>query len=145
MNPLVLSVVAALITLPQDAADPPGLSGLFDAIRQVETGGAPNHGRHAVGDRGRSLGPYQISRAYWQDSGLAGAYDNVRDAGYAQRVMLAYWTRYCPAALARRDFRTLARIHNGGPSGCRKAATLNYWKRVSRHLAPSAADPEYVP
>jgi hypothetical protein len=48
--------------------------------------------------------------------------------------MLAYWERYCPTALARGDWATLARIHNGGPAGHKKPATLKYWKKVSQAM-----------
>lgn len=107
---------------------------LFDALRQVETGGyAP--GEEPAGDGGRSIGPYQIQRPYWFDSGVPGEYRDVRDAAYAERVIIAYWKRYCPGALAERDHQTLARVHNGGPRGHRKGATLKYWRKVERELA----------
>jgi hypothetical protein len=102
----------------------------FDAVRQVESGGNPN----AVGDGGASLGPYQIQRAYWRDSGVPGRYEQVRDRAYAERVMLGYFKRYCPDALKRGDWQTLARTHNGGLAGPRKAATLKYWAKVRRAM-----------
>lgn len=107
---------------------------LFAAIRQVETGGQPNGGRDAVGDGGRSIGPYQIGKAYWIDSGVPGRWEDVRDRTYAERVMLAYWKKYAPQALAAKDYETLARVHNGGPTGHRKQATVAYWRKVQSHL-----------
>lgn len=112
---------------------------LLDAIRQVETGG---HARpaDAVGDGGRSIGPYQIMRGYWRDACAADPelarfpYETVRDAAYARRVVLAYWKRYARTALARGDWQTLARIHNGGPAGARNPRTVVYWQRVAREL-----------
>lgn len=106
---------------------------LFDAIRQVETGGVAKP-HDAVGDRGRSLGPYQISQAYWRDSGVRGDWRRCRKTHCAEAAMIAYWERYCPQALRARDFRTLARVHNGGPKGNRKAATERYWAAVQAHL-----------
>lgn len=106
---------------------------LFDAIRQVETGGHSNPA-NARGDGGRSLGPYQISRAYWKDSGIPGRYQMVRNKAYAERVMKAYWKRYCPSGLSRLDFQTLARVHNGGPKGARRSRTVPYWRRVRGKL-----------
>lgn len=104
----------------------------LDAIRQVESGGNVN----AVGDGGRSIGPYQIQRAYWLDSRVPGHYEQVRDTAYAERVVIAYWRRYEPDALRRGDAETLARLHNGGP-GWRKhrAATDGYWRKVRKQLA----------
>lgn len=112
-----------------------GLRPLFDAIRQVESGGNDN----AVGDGGRSIGPYQIQRAYWQDSRVPGRWEDCYRRAYAERVMLAYWRRYCPAALEARDWERLARVHNGGPTGHRKAATAGYWKKVQIKLKRSAS------
>lgn len=110
---------------------------LLDAIREVETGGHANPAR-AVGDGGRSLGPYQISRAYWRDSGVPGRYEQVRNAAYAERVVLAYWRRHCPDALKRLDWKTLARTHNGGPAGPSKKRTLPYWRRVQEQMTQSS-------
>lgn len=103
---------------------------LFDAIRIVETGGHPDPA-NATGDGGLSLGPYQITEAYWTDAvqhrpEIGGRYDDVRDAAYAERIMMAYWDRYAPDDHSE----TLARIHNGGPHGHRRAATDEYWRRV---------------
>lgn len=119
-----------LATTPPTTSD---LRHLFDAIRQVETGGQSDPA-NAVGDGGRSLGPYQITWAYWHDSRVPGRYQSVRNQAYAERVMIAYWQRYCPSALARHDWQTLARIHNGGPNGARESRTIGYWHRTREHL-----------
>lgn len=124
---LVMLLAAAPVTPEKE------LRQLLDAIREVETGGHTDPA-NARGDGGRSLGPYQISRAYWQDSGVPGRYHMVRNKAYAERVMKAYWERYCPRELAQRDFQALARTHNGGPKGALRASTLPYWRRVQREL-----------
>jgi hypothetical protein len=106
---------------------------ILDAIRAVESGSCADPA-NAVGDGGKALGPYQIHRVYWQDAvdrdpslvANGQTYQNVRDAAYAERVILAYWSRYAPSW----DAQTLARIHNGGPKGHRKQATLGYWGKV---------------
>tara|TARA_Y100001963_G_C6749110_1_gene433182 strand:+ start:177 stop:755 length:579 start_codon:yes stop_codon:yes gene_type:complete len=108
---------------------------LFDAIRQVETGGHPDP-TNAKGDGGRSLGPYQISYPYWLDAvqkhpEIGGLYEDVRNPWYAELVMLAYWSRYAPDS----KFETLCRIHNGGPRGHLKlSATQSYWEKVESCL-----------
>ena len=111
------------------------LEHIFAAIRMVETRGEPNPAA-AVGDHGRSFGPYQISRKYWLDAGALCDWEEVRKESMAEKVMLAYWKRYCPAALDKGDAMVLARIHNGGPNGLRKkmTATANYWRRVLTEL-----------
>jgi hypothetical protein len=111
---------------------------ILDAIRKVETG-AEQDPTNAVGDSGASLGPYQIQYNYWKDALLADSsltangetYDNVRDSAYAERVILAYWKRYAP----KWDYQTLAKIHNGGPAGHKKASTKGYWTKVQKALA----------
>lgn len=124
-----------LVLLPATTANA-DLRPLFEAIREVETGDDPS----SVGDGGRSLGPYQIQWAYWKDSGVEGSYPMVRNRAYAERVMIGYWKRYCPQALADGDYQTLARVHNGGHSGARKASTLKYWRKVVRELRSRAAE-----
>lgn len=105
---------------------------LLDAIRYVESGNRPDP---PDGDGGRSIGPYQIMRGYHEDArGELADWQRCRERVYAERTMIRYWRRYCPSALARGDWETLARIHNGGPRGRRKAATRAYWVRVRGRL-----------
>ena len=127
---VLLSAIAWLAVIGTCRVARADLRPLFDAIRHVESGGNAN----AVGDGGRSIGPYQIQRAYWRDSGVPGRYEQVRDRTYSERVMVAYWRRHCPAALARGDWQTLARVHNGGPAGARIKATRPYWAKVKAGL-----------
>lgn len=44
---------------------------------------------------------------------------------------MQYWMRWCPSALESKDYETLARFHNGGPSLHRIAQTAVYWRKVS--------------
>ena len=103
----------------------------LDAIERIESRGNCN----AVGDGGRSLGPYQIQRSYWKDSGVPGRYEQVRDRAYARRVVLAHAKRYEPGALRRGDWETLARLHNSGPSFRRHMrATDGYCRKVNQAM-----------
>ena len=99
------------------------------ALHLVETSGRQGP---ILGDNGRSLGPLQISRAYFTDSRVGGTYEQVTDLGFARKVVSAYLQRYAPKAWAAGDVETLARVHNGGPAGARKAATVNYGAKVAR-------------
>jgi hypothetical protein len=104
---------------------------ILDAIRTVETGGEADPDR-AIGDKGKALGAYQIHFSYWLDATekdpalRALGYESVTDRAIAERVVLAYLTRYAP------DWKleTVARIHNGGPKGHRKESTLDYARKV---------------
>lgn len=107
---------------------------LLDAIRVVESSGRCS-GAVKDGDGGRSIGVYQISRAYWLDAvkfdpRLARKpYAACRtDAAYAREVVRAYLTRYG----AGKSDSQMARIHNGGPRGDRKKATVGYAGKVER-------------
>ncbi len=104
----------------------------LNALMQVESGGDAR----AVGDGGASKGLYQIGKLYWIDGcGVAGDYETaVWDKAACERVMWNYWTRYCPDALQNLDYETLARIHNGGPRGATKQATIPYWNKVKQYL-----------
>ena len=123
-----MKTVALLFALAATAqAAPP--DSFFRALHIVETSGK----RGAIlGDGGRALGPLQIHRAYHADSRVSGDYSRVADLDYSRRVVSAYLQRYAPAAWAAGDVTTLARIHNGGPSGASKQATINYGARVAR-------------
>jgi hypothetical protein len=104
---------------------------ILDAIRTVETGGEADPDR-AIGDKGKALGAYQIHRGYWLDATekdpalRALGYESVTNREIAERVVIAYLTRYAP------DWKldTVARIHNGGPKGHRKESTLDYARKV---------------
>ena len=104
---------------------------ILDAIRTVETGGEADPDR-AIGDKGKALGAYQIHRCYWLDATekdpalRALGYESVTNREIAERVVIAYLTRYAP------DWKidTVARIHNGGPRGHKKDSTLEYARKA---------------
>lgn len=109
---------------------------ILDAIRFVESGDRPNP---PDGDGGLAIGPYQIHEIYWRDAveanpELGGGYQDCREKDYAERVVAAYMGRYAKRAWAQGGAETIARIHNGGPEGARKDATLPYWRKVRNVL-----------
>ncbi|MFZ9881722.1 MAG: hypothetical protein ACO3QC_10020 [Phycisphaerales bacterium] len=113
---------------------------LLDAIRQVESGGDDR----AVGDDGKAIGAYQIWSVYHQDAtewckALAGPWADCYGRVHAERIVVAYWHRYCRQALRDGDLEVLARVHNGGPRGHKKQATLGYWTKVQKALEVSGS------
>jgi hypothetical protein len=106
---------------------------ILDAIRTVETGGERDPDS-AIGDGGRALGAYQIHRAYWLDATASDpalralGYESVTDRDVAERVVLAYLTRYAPNW----NLETVARIHNGGPKGHLRNGTKGYAAKVAK-------------
>jgi hypothetical protein len=125
-----MKTLLALIALSGSAyAAPPEI--FWKALHQVESGG--RHGRilgDYVNGQPQALGPLQITRAFFSDASVPGAYHQVQDLAYARRVATAYYMRYAPEAWERGDVFTLARIHQGGPRGHQRAATLAYSRKV---------------
>jgi len=118
---LFLALAAAAHAAPPES--------FWRALHLVETGG--RHGA-ILGDGGKALGPLQIHRGYHADARIGGDYSRCADLDYSKRVVSAYLQRYAPKAWAAGDVETLARVHNGGPRGDRKQATINYGKKVLR-------------
>jgi hypothetical protein len=101
------------------------------ALHQVETRGRSGPIR---GDGGRSFGPLQISLAYWKDAKVKGKYSDCSKLAYSITVAKAYMKRHAPKAYRDNNYEVLARVHNGGPSGHRKRATIKYWNKVRKEI-----------
>ena len=73
----------------------------------------------------------------WRADAILAFADAITRKGkvYAERVVMAYLHRYAKKALADKDYEKLARIHNGGPRGHTKRATIKYWAKVEKALA----------
>lgn len=111
----------------------PNHSSLIDAIGITESNANPN----AIGDNGDSLGMYQIQYAYWLDAiennpSIGGSYEDVYDPEYAKKIVISYFDRYGKAYIY--DIEALAKIHNGGPLGPEKNATIEYWNKVKQYV-----------
>ena len=108
------------------AVDPNDIERLLDAIARIESHGDPN----AVGDGGRALGVYQIHRAYWEDGtallGVNWPHRDATDPKKARRVVKAFLLHYGQG----KSLLEMARIHNGGPCGDKKKATLCYARKL---------------
>jgi len=131
---VLLVFVAGSLCCNSLGAEPDPLGTLLAAIREVESSGGRDKGD---GDDGAALGPYQIHRDYWTDSGVPGRWEDCRSEPYARRVVLGYWRRYEPAALARVNAEVLARCHNGGWNWRKKATTMAYWRKVRKMMGDS--------
>jgi hypothetical protein len=86
-------------------------------------------------DRGSlSCGYYQIKQSYWTDCGRPGS--SLAECGNnkacSDECVHAYMKRYgtyCTGGRAP-TCEDYARIHNGGPNGCKESATIPYWNKV---------------
>ena len=140
----ITTIVASLSCIYCAPAAPPAdydLDRVIDAIRIVETGGEKNPSE-AVGDDGKSIGPFQISRAYWMDAieynpDIGGTYTDCKDESYARQIVRAYLCRYVKTW----NDEIVARTHNGGGGIVKKKKdskawrnTTKYWRKVQKHL-----------
>ena len=121
------------LALPLGAAPP---DSFWRALHAVESGGRIGA---IKGDRGAALGPYQLHKAYWLDSGVKGSYSQCSGLAYSRAVVSAYMQRHAARAWASGDCRALAMTHNGGPQalkakGQKKANLETYWKKIQKHL-----------
>ena len=131
MKPHVaLMLVAAVVGPGVARAGSTDVERLLDAIAAVES----NRNPHAIGDRGRAVGVYQIHKLYWQDGtrilGVDWGYEEAKDPVKARQVVRAYLLHYGRG----RSLLDKARIHNGGPRGYRKKATASYAQKVAQAM-----------
>lgn len=111
---------------------------LIAALIMVESGGDDQ----ALGDGGRSVGCLQISMGVIQDVNriygrrfLPLDRYNRRKSMEICRLYLMHWGSCYEHSTGKPvDAGILARIWNGGPTGWRKASTLNYRLRVMDQL-----------
>ncbi|KAK2172107.1 hypothetical protein NP493_993g00043 [Ridgeia piscesae] len=84
-----------------------------------------------------SCGPFQIKSPYYTDCYKPGSdwRSCTKQMGCSKICVVAYMRRYgnrC-ARMAGRSQATcqdFARVHNGGPKGCFRTSTLDYWKKI---------------
>lgn len=104
----------------------------FRAINQVETGGRAGL---IYGDKGRTLGPMQISKSYWEDSKTYGNYFQCTNYNYSCRVITNWMNRYNKKEWDAHNWEACARAHNSGPNWKNKLnKTDAYWRKVKRYL-----------
>jgi hypothetical protein len=146
MHPMIRTMLALLLLAPLAMAQALTVADLdalrvehrafLDALAQVESGGKDD----AVGDNGNAIGRMQVWQIYHTDAvahapAIGGEYADCKGKAYAERVVIAYLHRYAKQALADKNYAKLSRIHNGGPRGHTKRATLKYWRKVEKALA----------
>lgn len=154
MNRRTFLIAAALLTFPSlcfagapTKAEIEHIRVLLNALRVKESGGKPNRGRGAKGDKDKNtgkyqaLGPYQIWKVYWTDSRVPGTWERcLDDLEYSEVVVTAYFMRYERAAYNNVDCETLSRLHNGGPGWRgKKEKTDQYWIDVRNIMAQQKA------
>jgi len=103
----------------------------------VESSGDPD----AIGDNGLAFGCLQLHASYVQDAaefaGETWKHEDAFNPATAEQIVRAYMARYATERRLGREptYQDIARIHNGGPNGFKKAATDGYWLKVKKELA----------
>jgi hypothetical protein len=124
---MITMMLLALLVKAEEVTE---MERLLDAIAEVESGG----NCRAVGDGGLAIGPYQIHKAYWRDGTrllkVQWPYKEAQDPIKGRQVVNAYLWHYGRG----KGIEVMARIHNGGPNGDRKAATKAYWQKIRKVL-----------
>lgn len=126
------------------------LDSLFRAIAEVESDNgktSPNIYQIDEGVDDTASGSYvaDVNRIVGRvaaNGGRPGAvrfcHDDVYDRGRSELMMFYYWywwgMNYQNKTGNRVTPEVLARIHNGGPLGWKKAATVRYWHKVADRL-----------
>jgi len=103
----------------------------------------------AVGDNGDACGCRQIHACYVQDASEYAKKEwnhlDAFDRDTSIEIFIAYMSRYATEDRLGRPvtIEDIARIHNGGPNGYKKDATIKYWKKVEAELISRGAIASY--
>jgi len=118
---------------------------LILALIAVESNGNDR----AIGDDGLAFGALQIHACYVADANEFANEDWTHEDAYdrdkAIKIFLAYMDRYATEKRLGRivTIEDIARIHNGGPNGYKKDATLKYWRKVKAELISRGVYPPH--
>ena len=135
---MILSLIVSAILTVSPSWTEPDWTRFLTALRLTETGDQPNNGIGAKGDGGKSIGPYQISKACWTDATeydktIGGKYEDcLTDPEYSKKIVRAYVCRWLRKDGSMED---AARLWNAGPKwASKKPLTDGYAKRFQRNL-----------
>ena len=126
---ILLLVTSLQAEIPQD---------LINALVQVESNGDTK----AVGDKGNARGVLQLWAIYIEDVNRIYKTNYTHDDAWhynnsceiTELYLTHYGKHYEKMTGKKATRKVLARIHNGGPSGYKKKATLEYWDKVFKVL-----------
>jgi len=115
---------------------------LLEAMNKVEASGKKTN--VPPGDNGTRIGPLQISEPYWKEAAewldsqtrvtIQHSWKHCNNWVYSKIIVWAYMNRWASKALMEGNWERIARVHNGGPNGWKKKATIPYWEKISKAL-----------
>ena len=129
--------VALFIGIPAKSAEPDAR--LLNALVWVES----SRNEKAVGDSGKAVGLLQLHKIYVDDVNrilgkkrysYTDRWNPQKSVEMAMVYLKHYGRRYERLTGKKASYEILARIHNGGPNGWKKAGTTVYWRKVRKHL-----------
>lgn len=111
---------------------------LIQALIQVESEG----NGLAIGDKGKAFGCLQLWNTYIQDVNRIyktsfrhkDAFNRRTAIEITKKYLRFYAKEYTKETGKLPNDEVFARIHNGGPIGYKKSATLEYWQKVKKEL-----------
>ncbi|CAC5390236.1 Lysozyme 3,Lysozyme 2,Lysozyme 1,Invertebrate-type lysozyme,Lysozyme [Mytilus coruscus] len=97
---------------------------------QLESGCRPLDCKWDVNSN--SCGYLQIKQVYWEDCGKPGGSLEAcsKDKHCASQCVQHYMSRYINHYGCAHNCESYARMHNGGPAGCKHTNTLGYWNNI---------------
>ncbi|CAF0814912.1 unnamed protein product [Adineta ricciae] len=105
----------------------------LDCICKIESGCRPLGCAWDVNSN--SCGYYQLKQVYWIDCYSPGGSLEAcsKDKACSEKCVQAYMARYGTRCTGGRapTCQDYARIHNGGPNGCKITATQGYWNKIA--------------
>jgi hypothetical protein len=81
-----------------------------------------------------SCGPYQIKDPYYKDCGTPGKdwQSCTKKMECSETCMKKYMDKYVKGCGPDPTCEDYARLHNGGPTGCKSDGTKGYWDKVKK-------------
>ncbi|KAI0217554.1 Lysozyme 1 [Lamellibrachia satsuma] len=134
---LALSLLVAVFCLGQlDVAEGRISETCLACICEIE-GCDRNVGKCRWDVNSDSCGPFQIKHVYWIDCYKPGGSwrSCTKQMGCSQTCVRKYMNRYGDRCARKAGHRATckdyARVHNGGPNGCRNSRTFGYWRKIA--------------
>jgi soluble lytic murein transglycosylase-like protein len=111
---------------------------LIQAMIQVESEG----NGLAIGDKGKAYGCLQLWNSYIQDVNRIyktsyrhkDAFNRCTAIEITKKYLTFYGKIYMQETGKQPTDEVFARMHNGGPTGYKKSATIEYWQKVKKEL-----------
>jgi hypothetical protein len=103
-----------------------------------------NNNDYAVGDKGKSIGRFQIQRKCFEDAckfnkSINFSYESLTNKANSEIIVITYLSHYEKTAWKNNDYEKLAKCWNGGPNWRKKKLKAKdnldkYWEKFKRYM-----------